>query len=474
MAASVDGSKKTIYSKKQLLPVILLVVLVLVRIMAYKALIPHPEIAHYYKDSLQYSEYADALLDGSAYHWTLANPLDLKRTIGYPLLLVGIGRLWGPNPIHVAVIQLSLSGLVGILLYFYLKRFVGIWVALITAILFLCDPLTLVFSLQVMTENLFTFTMLISFGFLILWMRGHKTLYLLLAGIFLGAACLVRPIGQMLIGLWGLAVVIYSIGSKQKSTRLKLFRIAKNILVFLLPVALLLVPWIIRNSIVWDCPAISGISKYNLRQYVAAEVLSQVDQVPISQSVAQLAEADPGYCPHNSAEYYSIVLQHPFTFMKLFAAGTFNVLGFSSDTVTLWLSTLGYEYHPIDLWQPFLTGGAGQVIKVLFAELKHSQAFSVGLGSLLLFQLVMYILIIIGLLGWRHRPSRVKWQLLLALVTGLALMLTPGVLGDARFRVPAQPFLFSIAGFGIAWISTKLKRKKRAGKIEAISESITK
>jgi 4-amino-4-deoxy-L-arabinose transferase-like glycosyltransferase len=474
MASLVNSSKKTIYSKKQLLPVILLMALVLVRILAYKALIPHPEIAHYYNDSLQYSEYGDALLDGSAYHWKLANPLDLKRTIGYPFFLAGIGSIWGTDPIHVAVIQLLLSGLVGILLYFYLQRFVGTWAALITAILFLCDPLTLVFSLQIMTENLFTFTMLISFGFLILWMRGNRVLYLLLAGLFLGATCLVRPIGQMLIALWGLAVVIYSIGNKQKSKRLNRFSIGKNVFVFLLPIALLLIPWVIRNSIVWDCPAISGISRYNLREYVAAEVLSQVDQVPVSQSVAQLAQADPGYCPHNSAEYYGIVLQHPFTFLKLFAAGTVNVFGFSSDTVTLWLSTLGYEYHPIDLWQPFLIGGAGQVIKVLFAEFKRSQTYSFGLGSLLLFQLMMYLFTILGLLGWRHKSSRLRWEMALALVTGLALMLTPGVLGDARFRVPAQPFLFCIAGFGIAWIFARLKSKKTAGEIEAKSETISK
>jgi hypothetical protein len=39
-------------------------------------------------------------------------------------------------------------------------------------------------------------------------------------------------------------------------------------------------------------------------------------------------------------------------------------------------------------------------------------------------------------------------------------MLTPMVLGDARFRVPAQPFLLTFAGFGIAWIFRRFKKSK--------------
>jgi len=313
-----------------------------------------------------------------------------------------------------------------------------------------------------MTENPFTFVVVIAFIFLLLWRRRNQPRYLLLAGLLLGVACLVRPIGQVLIVFWGLVVLLRPPGVQDRSFKSSVVKRTRNVLLFLLPIALMLVPWIIRNSIVWDCPTISYISRHNLRDYIAAGVLADVQGVPIEESKAQLVKTDPGYCPKESMLYYRILLEHPVAYLKLAGIGTLNTIGFSADMVTLWLTTIGINYVPVDLWQPHLSGGLAEVFRVLSVEIGNSRELTLGVVSLVVYQLLLYGLAFAGLLAWRSRSNETNLEVLIALGTVLVLMLTPMVLGDARFRVPSQPFLLTFAGFGIAWIFIRFKNGKVA------------
>ena len=449
------------WSRIQKILFIGLAVLVIFRCALFTVIIPRPELVNYYNDSLEYRKYGDALYNGTAFQWTVDHPLDLKRTIGYPLLLAGIAKLAGPNPLNLVAVQLLFSGMVGLLIYFYLIRHVGTAIAAVTTLLYLSDPLTLVFSLQMMTENSFTFAVVIAFIFLLLWRQRKQQRYLLLTGLVLGIACLIRPIGQALIGLWVLVVLLSSEGFQPRSLRSRLVHGIKNVLVFLLPVSLVLVPWIIRNSIVWDCPTISLISRHNLRDYIAAGVLADVQNVPIEESVAQLVKMDPGPCPKESMPYYQILLKHPLAYLKLAGIGTLNAIGFSGDMITLWLTTLGIKYVPMDLWQPYLSGGLVEVFRILAEELGKSRELTLGLFSLVIYQLILYGLALAGLFNGRSRSKESNLELLIALGIILILMLTPGVLGDARFRVPAQPFLLAFGGFGMARISITAKKQNQ-------------
>ena len=437
-----------------------LAALVILRCVLFTVVIPRPEMVNYYGDSLQYREFGEALYDGTAFQWTAENPLDIKRTIGYPLMLAGVAKIFGTNPLNLVAVQLFLSGLVGLLIYLYLMRKTRSGIAAVTAILYLCDPLTLAFSLQMMTENPFTFLVVIAFIFLLLWRRRNQLRYLLLAGLLLGIACLIRPIGQVLIVFWGLVVVLLQPEVQDRSFRSSVVKRTRNVLLFLLPITLMLVPWIIRNSIVWDCPTISYISRHNLRDYIAAGVLADVQGVPIEESKAQLVAIDPGYCPKNSMLYYRILWEHPVAYLKLAGIGTLNTIGFSGDMVRLWLTTIGIHYVPVDLWQPYLSGGLAEVFRVLSVEMSNSRELALGVASLVVYQLLLYGLALAGLLAWRSRSKETNLEVLISLGTVLVLMLTPMVLGDARFRVPAQPFLLTFAGFGIAWILRRLKNSK--------------
>jgi CHASE2 domain-containing sensor protein len=113
----------------------------------------------------------------------------------------------------------------------------------------------------------------------------------------------------------------------------------------------------------------------------------------------------------------------------------------------------------MDLWQPYLSGGLAEVLRILAEELGNSRELALGLFSLFVYQLILYCLAIAGLLTWRARSKESNLELLIALGIILILMLTPMILGDARFRVPAQPFLLVFAGFGMARIFTRAKNK---------------
>lgn len=441
-----------------------LVTLVLLRCLLFTVISPQPELVNYYGDSQQYREFGEALANGSAFQWTADDPLDLKRTIGYPLLIAANAELFGLNYLYLVALQLLFSGAIALFLYIYLLPHAGTAIAAIAAILYLGDPLTLAFSLQMMTENSFTFAVLLAFIFLLQWKKRAQSRFLILSGISLGIACLIRPIGQVLIALWMLAVAAILPEVRASFRDFFLWKRVKNLLFFLLPVVLLLAPWVIRNAIVWDCPSISLISRHNLRDYIAAGVLADVQKVPIENTVAQLVEIDPGYCPKGSMIYYRILWEHPLAYMKLAGVGTLNTFGFSGDMIALWLGALGIDYVPPDLWQPYTTGGLKEVLRVLMAELGKSPQLTLGVVSLILYQLVIYALALAGLLDWRVRSRETNLEILFALGIVLMLMLTPGVVGDARFRVPAQPFLACFAGFGITWLAARIRHKPESAR----------
>lgn len=74
-----------------------------------------------------------------------------------------------------------------------------------------------------------------------------------------------------------------------------------------------------------------------------------------------------------------------------------------------------------------------------------------GFGALTAFQFFIYGLALIGAnsIRWVVSGSK-KWEMSLAIVTLITLILAPGMIGDEPFRVPAQPFLICLAGYGLS------------------------
>jgi 4-amino-4-deoxy-L-arabinose transferase-like glycosyltransferase len=400
-------------------------------------------------DTDRYVPIANAILAGHAYAWSTDHPGELLNTVGYPLFLAGAYWFLGRGAGGIAAAQLLLSGILVLSLYFFLARAVGSTPALISATLLALDPLSILWSMTVLTETLFA--ALLGLGALTLtsWASSGRTRLLVLAGLFCGLACLVKPYAELIVVLWGAALLFFP-GHAQVDGEKWTTTAPQRVLAFLTPAVLLIAPWIVRNSLLWHCPTLSSVDRVTMRDYVAAKVLSEYQHITLEAAQSNLQESNPGVCPGGGATYWKIVLSHPQIYARLHLAGTIPVLlGTSFDQ---WLQFLGVDYSLPDLFQPFMDGGLGGVAAVLKVELGR---YPLGLGlmiALMAFQGLLYALALLGVLSLKAWQSpAIKWNIIILTAAALILVVTPGQGGHERFRVPVQPLLMILAGYGLAW-----------------------
>ena len=427
---------------------IVLLFFIVFRVLFFIAVFARPEIS-LFPDSGGYQYVADNILSGKAYSFNGDDQSGLIRTIGYPMFIAAVRLLGGGDEVwKVAFAQLVLSGALALLVFFYLYRSVGRSIAFLSSLFFIMDPLSIIFSLTILSETLFTFVLFLAFIFIARWAETKYRFYLIMAGVFLGAACLVRPIGQLFIVIWLGMILLYPDGAGQLFGKKTILAKINNSLAFLIPILLLLTPWIVRNSLLWDCPTISSISKINNRDLLAAKVLSESENIPLSDVVAKLTQSDPGLCPKKNIMYFQILLSHPKEFINLSFGGLTAVwVGNKAD---LWFQVFGVDYYQPDLWNPYINGGFKEVFSILRGEFIKSPAYFLGFGALAAFQFFIYGLTLSGVFSIRlFDPVGKKWEVILMAVTLFVLMITPGMIGDERFRVPAQPYFICIAGYGM-------------------------
>ena len=443
---------------------ILLIVLLLGRLGFATLVYARPELA-LANDSDRYVPIANALLSGQALQPNPARTGLLLNTIGYPLFLATVFLRRGHAPGDIALAQLLISGLLVLIIYLALVRTVGTRSALISAIILLTDPLTILWSMTVLTETLFAVAIGLGALALTAWASSGKRLTLVLAGFCCGLACLVKPYAVLIVGVWVVAVFFHP-RLPRIAWRISVLEGAKRALIFGLPTLLLVAPWIARNAAIWDCPALSSVDRVTMRDYVAAKVLSEADHVPLDQEQARLQASDPGVCPQLSAYYLHVVLTHPAIYAKLHAAGTIPVLiGTSFDR---WLQYFGVQYALPDLWGPFVDGGVGQLLAVLGNEwLRFPQGLMLML-ALTSFQLAFYALAALGVFAFKTTSSpAMRWNIIVLSLGILVLVLTPGQGGNERFRVPVQPLLAILAAYGLARRQPRFIRKSTPDSAEA-------
>lgn len=427
---------------------LILVVLALGRLGFAALVYARPDLA-IANDTDRYVPIANAILSGQALRPNPARPGLLLNTIGYPLFLAAVYTVRGSAAGDVALAQLILSSALGIVTYLLLRPRLGAWAASVAGLILLFDPLTLLWSMTVLTETLLAFVLGLAALTITSWAFSPKNTTLILAGTLCGLGCLVKPYALVVVAIWGLALMLPHPNGPEQS-RAAISQRFKHMLLFALPIMVLLVPWIVRNAMIWDCPALSSVDRVTMRDYVAAKVLADAQHAPLDQIQAQLQASDPGVCPRKGAQYVNIVLSHPAVYAKLHIAGTIPVLiGTNFDR---WLQYFGIKYTLPDLWGPFVDGGPAKFWAVIAAE---GQRFPQGVGLMLAmtaFQVAIYVLVIMGIMAcWKSKSASTRWNIAILALAALALAVTPGQGGNERFRVPLQPLLAILSAYALAW-----------------------
>jgi 4-amino-4-deoxy-L-arabinose transferase-like glycosyltransferase len=212
------------------------------------------------KDSIEYVEPALALVDGGQF------ALAQRRTPVYPIVMAGSVALFGRDLLAITFAQHLLG--VGTAIFTYgigrlaFGRAAGLLAGLLAGLgAALSSPL-LIYEHYLITESVFTFFLILSILLLVAGLRTERMAFMAAGGLALGLAALTRPVGQaVLVALPIAALYVF------RSWRPSLAACALAGGCF----ALLVVPWAIRNQVVYGTAGAASTGRFLISRSVKHE-----------------------------------------------------------------------------------------------------------------------------------------------------------------------------------------------------------
>jgi len=355
---------------------------------------------------------------------------DLTRPPGYPLYLAAT---YGPGGgAWLAVLgQLALTSGMAWMVYRVVASRATQRAGLMAGWLIAVSPNMMLWSTTIMTEALFT--VLVVASALVLWplleAQGRPWRWAA-AGVLLAAATYVRPVGMILLPAW--AGVVGWQRYRRFGPRVALQGAGGLTLV----VVFLVAPWYARNQMEHNRLTFSDVSYKTMTGFNLAETLSDALHINRNDAIQLL---QPGASLSELA--VDVITKYPRSFLKVQAFGIARTI--AGTDIGTWGNVLNW-----DTWTGFglLSGLFERGIDYGNSPLSGARSpLEVALHRFLLATSLVYSLVLMlaaaaGLWGIvRGRAgSGFAW---LALVTVVLLTISPGAAGQARFRVPAEPFL---------------------------------
>jgi len=192
-------------------------------------------------DMFQYDALAESIRLGQGYTWYGGIPTAFRAPL-YPLFLAIIYSLFGHQFLAVRIIQAIMGASLPLVLYVLAQRVFDDRVARIASWVVVFYPMFLLYPLGLVTENLFFLLVPLAVLYVLKAIDTSRGSYYLLAGLLLGLSILTRSV------ISGFALLIlpwlwHYVSNKREAL--------KNWGLILLPVAVLTVPWSIRNSLLY-------------------------------------------------------------------------------------------------------------------------------------------------------------------------------------------------------------------------------
>lgn len=375
---------------------------------------------------------------------------------GYPFFLALItsltGTIW-----TVPLVQIFLAGISAVLL-FRIGALFSCRAGWIAALLFAFDPAGLYYTNVILTEPLFLLLALIAWYVLLSF--PHDFLKgLLLGGMFIGIAILVRPAGIILIP----GAFTFLFAAHWPSLR----RIGYACFMFGVGVSLFLGPWIARNYIVfheWDISPVASLQYYAAHApifYAWREGIPEKEAILLFQRRLRAIspygdEAITPNAPYMRRVAFEYIGKHPIEFAKFHAVKTIPL--FLSDGIRELAERLNLAPAVMPNVSSLLLAGNFAPLKKMIVS---APLFS--LASLLGFLVWMFIMFFAALGAWKgisakhpHRPFIVACVVIL--LTGAVV--AGGATSHPRYRHSMSPFVFLLSSFGFLAVYEKIIRKR--------------
>ena len=410
-------------------------------------------------DTLSYLAPATSLTEEGAFQVN-SNP-EIRRTPGYPLLLT-VGLFTGSMEATIIAFQILL-GLISVYGVYALTRRLPLikepWssrAASIAALLYAADPLSMFFTVQLLTETLFTTLFVGHLYGMVRYFETRSLKFLGMAAIFLAAAIFVRPIAYY----WPFFVVIILLGCSQKnSVRLmtRVVSVGLFLSILITPIAL----WQVRNFVQTGYRGFSAITDQNLYFYIGASVLAEnngarfldvrenlADQLQHEVTLRNLTQSQR--YKYMGREGIRIVLSQPLTYLPIHLQGILRSI--LDPGANGYLRFFKLDSAPNGL----LANTLDQGVASLLLNVIRTQPLI--LIANLLFGIFLSAQLLLAGTGLRVPIKRIEIFLLLLSSVLYFLIVAGGPAAYSRFRHPVMPVISIFAGLGTTYISSRYGR----------------
>lgn len=384
---------------------------------------------------------------------------DTWRCPGYPILLAACVRCFGDSPLAPVLLQQVLA-VAGVLL---VVRIASAWMsarrACLLGLLWAVEPYRGYYSLWLLSETWFVFLLVLAVFIWQSWYEQQGSLRrLMVVGMLVGLMVLTRPLAMALIPVLLGAALFVPGGLSRRCLRF---------VVCLAGLAILLVPWCLRNRVVAGRFAISHQGGVVLTYYKAVEVVlwhrGQTRQRYDPQTLhAVWEEFDERVRRRWSAEHGALTPQaakdiswpqiawghvsqvNPLLLDRPIAQVGWEVLGeHPLSSLSCWLSRCGsILVFPLSL----AIDPPDQPEALPFASLLPSASASARrLLAVLLAAPFALLTFLAGRAALRLICVRKWYGLTFFLLPSIAMLLATSPQTDPRFRLPIIPFLLILA-----------------------------
>jgi 4-amino-4-deoxy-L-arabinose transferase-like glycosyltransferase len=402
---------------------ILLVALVL-RIVWVSAVQPDPRDGRF-DDSVWYHNSARLLADGHGYvNYTALSPTALWAP-GYPLVLAGLFRLPGDDVAAARALNVA-AGLALVAGVYYLGS--RLWdrrAGLIAAAIMAGLPSHIFYSSLAMTEVLFAGLVGGLLCLALAWTlrEGVAPQRVFLLGVAAGVVGMVRPEGALLV-----LAIIATWAAYHRSLR----RVATYVALLVLGMAVLYVPWTVRNIIQLHAPIVgtTGMGQVLLQAhsahtgakpdlYTVVQFSDQFKSLPLPEREVRMnnaaTRASIDYAVHHLSRELTLAPQRLAWFFR------------GDDSVVIWLNNAGPG-------RPKEFSGVWEDRWMAFANVYYYSVVGI---------------MVLGLPFWLRRMNR-RHVLIWAPFAVYTVMWALLFAGETRYHVPLLAVFAVLAGIGLS------------------------
>lgn len=414
--------------------------------------------------------------------------LSIRRTPTYPLFLTGAMATFGEELLAVAFAQHLLGILSAVLIYLIGKRTFGLVAGLVAGLVTALSGPLLISEHYLMPEALLVALLLLTYLVFLKALESGRRRDYLISGLLLGVSLLCKPVAQVLIPVLPFVVLV-----QYRSIR----RTIVPTLAIGMGLAAVMVPWMVRNTIVHGSPTTAGAlgqtlvartakhdtgfdwydasraETYERREGIARQIVENGIRQRLSDGVIYRRVQDRfGMSDAEVNDFMrrlstQVILDRPLYYLQGTVKMTWQLLGGEVEKLSTDWKTQNARLSR-DEWDDRVEHLLSRATDAQRNELDNASAIAAFLQPAALGP-TLPILFILGALLTAFVP-RLRPALVLSLAV-LALLVTSAALDGpvTRYRYPADPLIVLIGAGAVAWaverVSELVRRTRPVGSL---------